>query len=230
MANKSLKAWTEQEGAEICSVVAIRELLQNRNVILLEGQDDDEYIGKFLNDKTKCQIAGNKSRVIKTLGLIANKKERKLIGVSDRDYEVNRHYPDNLFFCDHRDVEMMVISSEGIAERVFEGNTVLKKKLAKKRLHADFLYSLNDFKADIESVIRSLVPVSLFFILHDRNGMKTPYRDCLDGLQSVLTETTESIKGKIAKYISETLTLSDITILCLRRIITTMTSRGDILL
>ena len=165
MANKSLKAWTEQEGAEICSVVAIRELLQNRNVILLEGQDDDEYIGKFLNDKTKCQIAGNKSRVIKTLGLIANKKERKLIGVSDRDYEVNRHYPDNLFFCDHRDVEMMVISSEGIAERVFEGNTVLKKKLAKKRLHADFLYSLNDFKADIESVIRSLVPVSLFFIL-----------------------------------------------------------------
>ncbi len=143
MSNNSITKYTNTK-QHLLNTIKLKlnaDISRSKPVILVEGNDDSKFIKTFIDDE--CCIFesySGKEGVKEILEDSKLKKDKRVIGICDKDYDDICEIKNNkLFYYDYCCLEMMLIANNNLNKRIcdefYEGNrtaTEVRLELLKK--------------------------------------------------------------------------------------------------
>jgi len=90
--------------------------------ILVEGESDNLFYSKFLNDnESQIEICHGKENVIEAISIINERQKKRDVSIAiiDKDYDFlddSLSYPNNVIQTDFHDIEMMCLNSDSFLD------------------------------------------------------------------------------------------------------------------
>ena len=125
----------------------------NNPVVVLEGIEDYKIMNKFFDARVKCLPGDGKGNVVKIFGRLP-KTYTMVVGIADRDYELNLFLDSRLFYYDSNNLEMMCTSDDRIFDKVD-----LYNKYGKN-------FTKNDLINLKNNILLNLLPISIFRMIN----------------------------------------------------------------
>lgn len=154
---------------DICNQISMNRSVFRGTIMLAEGNTDLRLYSKFTEpDKVRILPAHSKSNVIKAVNKMVRRGDGRTVGIVDRDLDDLKETTVSppLFFTDHRDMEMMLITSSALDDVLTEYGDIERLERFQRQ---------NGNVRDV--IIEAAYPVGLLMYLSYLRGYNLNFKD-----------------------------------------------------